>query len=258
MENKKTAIVLAAAGRAETPGIQALQQELSQVFPGMAIYLLEAERAGAAELLCRQLAEQGVEQIQVQPVYLLEGIGWQRLCKHLPSAAALYGIHAVVGVPLLHSGNDYALLGQLCMQAAEVCKADALVCVGHGTVDNLPYQRLETVMRKSVQSRKYGDISKLQEICVVTLQEWENNRISAKLQEANVKNICLIPLMMAAGKHTREDICGEGRASVKAGLEEAGFSVEIDRMGLTEYPEVRELLIEHLKGIDDKYGNFVH
>jgi sirohydrochlorin cobaltochelatase len=256
-QESKKAILIPWVGKSSCDGLSALRCQVQREYPGIPVELLQIEDEKQVERVCSSLQERGVSRVLVQPAYLLTGLAWRRLREKFPAVAAGYGMCCGIGAPLLYGEGDYKLLGSICVSMAEDMAVDAVVCVGHGTKENVPYTQLAAVMEE-IRSGLSG-------VFVITLQEdWTRSGLIQKLQEKKCKKVCLIPLMMTAGKHTREDICGGMPHSVESRLEQAGFFVVSQAKGLLNIPEVQRLLVNRMKELEKDWeteninGNYMY
>lgn len=65
-----------------------------------------------------------------------------------------------------------------------------------------------------------------------------------KLKAASIKDLLLLPLMIVAGDHARNDMAGEEDDSHKSILEKEGFTVSVYLKGMGENEYVRALLLD--------------
>ena len=55
--------------------------------------------------------------------------------------------------------------------------------------------------------------------------------------------------MIVAGDHAKNDMAGDDQESWFSQFRAAGFETEAVLKGLGEYPDIRNILVEHLKAI---------
>ena len=67
------------------------------------------------------------------------------------------------------------------------------------------------------------------------------------LKKAGYRSVAIIPMVVTAGKHTCQDLTGDGESSWKFRLEQEGFDVIPIAQGLGEYEEIRAVYADHLK-----------
>ena len=68
-----------------------------------------------------------------------------------------------------------------------------------------------------------------------------------ELSLQNCRKVHLVPLLLTAGVHTREDMAGEEPVSLRSLLEREGFAVSWSMRGLGEIPAIREMYIRRVK-----------
>ena len=61
----------------------------------------------------------------------------------------------------------------------------------------------------------------------------------------HASKVFLAPLMVVAGDHAINDLCGEEEDSWKSCFEQAGYQTEPILKGLGEYPVFRRIYLEH-------------
>jgi len=69
------------------------------------------------------------------------------------------------------------------------------------------------------------------------------------IKENEIKEVMLAPLMLVAGDHVKNDMCGEQENSWKSILKSQGIKVEVYLHGLGELPKFQEIYLRHLKEI---------
>jgi len=67
------------------------------------------------------------------------------------------------------------------------------------------------------------------------------------LLAGNRRKVHLVPLLLVAGDHSKNDMAGEKPESLRRQLEQAGFQVTWSLQGLGELPEVREKLVSRAR-----------
>ena len=74
----------------------------------------------------------------------------------------------------------------------------------------------------------------------------ELKNVMAKLEIAEKKKIALMPFMLVAGDHAKNDMAGE-EDSWKTELEDAGYAVRVILKGLGEFEGIRKIFLEHIE-----------
>lgn len=74
----------------------------------------------------------------------------------------------------------------------------------------------------------------------------ELKNVMAKLKIAGKKKVALMPFMLVAGDHAKNDMAGE-EDSWKSELEEEGYEVRAILKGLGEFAGIRKIFLEHIE-----------
>ena len=74
----------------------------------------------------------------------------------------------------------------------------------------------------------------------------ELKNVMAKLKIAEKKKVALMPFMLVAGDHAKNDMAGD-EDSWKSGLEEEGYEVRVILKGLGEFEGIRKIFLEHIE-----------
>jgi sirohydrochlorin cobaltochelatase len=116
---------------------------------------------------------------------------------------------------------------------------EAVVLVGHGTDHPSwsTYLTLENILRQVHRPGIY--------VGVVEGYPGQEQVIEAVVK-TGVKKVRLIPLMLVAGVHFIEDLCGD-EDSWKAAFEAAGLEVHVESAGIGTKREVVQIFIDHIR-----------
>lgn len=202
-------------------------------------------RAYTSRMIVRKLREQGQEiELETEAIARLLQAGYDPLClasthiipgEEYELAASAAG-SLKLSEPLLWSEEDLdwmaGLLGGLAREEGR-----PLIMMGHGTehaADGI-YARLRERLPK-------GEVFLA---CVEGAHTLDS--ILDGLKGLPEKRVSLMPLMLVAGDHARNDLAGDGPDSWKSILESHGFETSCVLKGLGEYPGIRKLYIRHAK-----------
>ena len=195
------------------------------------------------------LAEQGVTDVRIQPLHVLQGEEYTELERaillHVKKNHAFR--HVYLGRPLMESREDAVCVANALRKrtAAKRTDGEALVLMGHGQEHGRAGLSFEgaratfteidpTIFMATVEGQRDFD----------TLQE--------ELKRNNIQKVLLRPLMVVAGDHARNDLGGDDEDSWASKLRKQGFEVAVDLEGLGSLPEIDELYIQHaLSSRDD-------
>ena len=234
--------------------IAAIEADLAAAFPdrdlfraftsGMVIRRLR-ERDGietdnVSEALERLLAL-GYEDVVLQSTHVMNG---DERDKMVAQAAPYAGRFArlAVGAPLLTETEDYLSVARALMERMPPRREDtALVYMGHGSEHyaNAVYALLEYVLhdlgRRDVRIGTVEGYPGFEEVC-------------RRLAEApRAERVVLLPLMVVAGDHAKNDLAGEEPDSWRRRLEAMGLRVEWVLEGLGENPAIRSVFVRHAR-----------
>lgn len=144
-----------------------------------------------------------------------------------------------VGNPLLTSVDDYKKSIHAMMAEVTLEEGEALILMGHGTDHhaNSAYPTLEYTFH----SLGYN------QVLVGTVEGFPDLRnVMTKLEISGIRKVTLMPFMVVAGDHAKNDMAGEDD-SWKAELEDAGYEVKALIRGLGEMKGIRNIFVEHIE-----------
>ena len=181
----------------------------------------------------------GTERVYLLPTHLLPGYEYDAIVETAERFRPRFD-QLKLSRPLLGDTEMVRALAQVEMEQLPQMEGEAVLLVGHGTAHpgNLVYAALQGVF--SLAGRE--------DILVGTLEGWpELEDLLPRLRRRSVERVRLVPLLLTAGTHVREDLVGTGPDSWKNRLERAGFSVELKLEGLGRLPQVQALYTHRLQ-----------
>lgn len=186
-------------------------------------------------ILFTQLMAQGYDKITCLSTHVIPGVEYERLCR---DAAQFPCVN--VAKPLLWSESDYTISVHAVMQSIPPRRdSEALVLMGHGTEHfaNAAYCELERKFR----TEGYTNVH------VGTVDGYPTlESIIPQLQASGTKKIMLMPFMIVAGDHARNDLSGDDSNSWKSRLESLGMETRTVLKGLGEIPAIADKFAGHL------------
>lgn len=186
--------------------------------------------------LFTQLVEQGYDSIFCLSTHVIPGIEYDML---LTDAAQFPCVN--VAKPLLWSESDYDACVKAVMENIPPRRdSEALVLMGHGTEHfaNAAYCQLERKFR----TEGYANVH------VGTVEGYPSlDSILPQLQADGTRRVMLMPFMIVAGDHARNDLSGDGEDSWKSQLEAHGMETRTVLRGLGEIPAIAEQFAAHLE-----------
>ena len=144
-----------------------------------------------------------------------------------------------MGKPLLSSVEDYKKSIHAVMAETELRDGEMLILMGHGTDHhaNSAYPTLEYTFHALGYNQ----------VLVGTVESFpELKNVMAKLKIAEKNKVALMPFMLVAGDHAKNDMAGD-EDSWKSELEEEGYEVRVILKGLGEFEGIRKIFLEHIE-----------
>lgn len=183
----------------------------------------------------QKLEASGFTHVKVQPTLLLPGEEFDKL-----HAAVLHSAGEMtvsMGLPLLWEDQDIAALAQAVKAAYPLPEDTILLAMGHGTshTADAVYTRLRRAMNALGM-----------ELCTV---EGSIDFEAAKeaLLAQSKRKVHLVPLLLVAGDHSKNDMAGSKPDSLKSILTTAGFEVTFSLRGLGELDAVRKMICKRVE-----------
>lgn len=187
-----------------------------------------------------RLAQEGVERVIVQPTHIINGIENDRMMEDIMEYMDRFQ-KIKVGKPVLSSVDDYKKAIHAVMAEVDVAEDEMLVLMGHGTEHhaNSAYPTLEYTFH----ALGY------QQVLVGTVESFpELKNVMTKLRISGKKKVLLMPFMIVAGDHAKNDMAGE-EDSWMSELKEEGYEVRAIIKGLGEMEGIQNLILEHIEDV---------
>jgi sirohydrochlorin cobaltochelatase len=172
----------------------------------------------------------------VQSIHLICGNEFNRLVEEIQHVP----IRTSVGLPLLHSPEDYDRVAAGMVDLLPELKEECVIIVGHGT--DHPMWAAYIAFEHKLQEWYGRDIH-------VGMIENEDSceRIVHAVKESGKRKALLIPFMLVAGVHFKEDLVGNGEDSWKNRIEREGIEVRAIDKGFGFYRPIVEIFIDHIE-----------
>ena len=228
---------------AEESCIRPVVNALREAFPDR-----EVRRGWTSRIIVHRLRDRGIEvdsetealarlrgegfgDIAVASTHIIPGQEYDRL---LAAAEPLK-----VSEPLLSSDDDLRWMAGL-LDGIAAQEGRTLLVMGHGTEHraNAAYARLRGMLSQRVKLA-----------CVEGELGLEG--IMDDLAVVPGRRLTLMPLMLVAGDHAKNDLAGDGD-SWKTRLEAAGFDISLRLQGLGALPEVQQSIVQKVRAIIEK------
>ncbi|HEY8890066.1 MAG TPA: sirohydrochlorin cobaltochelatase [Clostridium sp.] len=202
-----------------------------------------------------KLQNEGYNEVIVQPLHVIPGVEFDyvnNVVNQYKKAKTFESI--VVGRPLIcfkgeEDGvpDDYSIM--LDSLSNQLPQNDTVILMGHGTnhIANAVYCCFESVLRDR------GFIN----VHVATVEGYPTlDRVIPNVKAQGSKEVTLMPLLLVAGDHAKNDMAGDTEDSWKSILEAEGFKVNIYLHGLGENIGVQDIYIQHIHDvINEKFKN---
>ena len=187
-----------------------------------------------------RLAEEGFQQVFVQPTHVINGIENEQMIR---DALAFESRFETIrfGAPLITSEEDSCqVIEALIEEMGQVPSDTALVYMGHGTTHyaNTVYAALDYRMKDMGYSNVF----------LGTVEAYPSlDTMKKRLKEGGYEKVILAPFMIVAGDHARHDMASDREDSWKYCLEKEGYKITCVLKGLGEYPGIQNLFIKHIE-----------
>ena len=226
--------------------IRAVENDLAAAFPEAALYRAFTSRivrsrlkskydihVDSVEEALERMKRDGVQRVTVLPTLLIPGEEYDLLRSDVLLHAGELEIS--MGLPLLWDDGDLDAMIAVLERSYPVDGDTVLLAMGHGSAhaSNCLYQRLAEKM-----SARGGSIA----LCTVEGKP-DFDDAAAQLKTLGKRRVHLVPMLLVAGDHSKNDMAGEEPDSLRRILERAGFEVSWTLRGLGEIPEVREMYV---------------
>ena len=252
----KTAILVVSFGTTHldtlAKTIQVVEEDLQSAFPEAQVYRAFTSKivrsrlkskygmaVDSVEEALERMKRDGAQRVVVQPTLLIPGEEYDRLRSKVLLHAG--DLEIAMGRPLLWDDRDLDAMIQILQQACPVDGDTVLLAMGHGTEheSNCLYVRLAEKMGKSGGSMA---------LCTVEGKpDFEDAVDELKKQEK--RKVHLVPLLLVAGDHSKNDMAGEEPDSLRGMLEREGFAVSWSLQGLGEVPAIRNRFVSSVRVI---------
>lgn len=186
------------------------------------------------------LIENGYEEAFVQPTHIISGKEFDKMISML--APYQDKLHIEVGKPLLTEKKDYEDTCRIVMDEVPqpLPSGEAFVLMGHGTDHhaNGAYSQFEDMLKElGYESAFVGTVEGTPDLLDVI----------RRLHLRKIDKVYLMPLMVVAGDHARNDLAGDKEDSWESILKAEGFKTEVILKGLGEIDAIADLFVDHLK-----------
>ncbi|KUI98232.1 sirohydrochlorin cobaltochelatase [Vibrio sp. MEBiC08052] len=234
--------------------IAACEQALANAFPDRDFF-----RAFTSSMIIKKLSQRdgmdiahprealaalkraGYRDVLIQSLHIINGDEYEKIVREVAHCRHQFE-RIEVGVPLLSDCDDYQrLIDAIEYQSPPLAADERLVLMGHGTTHHAfsAYACLDHMMQAHQRPFIVGAVESYPGI----------ETVISRLQQAQVRKVYLMPLMLVAGDHAIHDMASDDPDSWKVLIEQAGIAAEPIVQGLGENPLIRQLFIDHLTAV---------
>jgi sirohydrochlorin cobaltochelatase len=200
-----------------------------------------------------KLRLEGYEEVVVQPLYLISG-GEYDYVRNIVDTFREEGAFKkiLLGRPALYfnTGDNAAEDFEIFIDSvSEILKyKGTIVMMGHG-IDH-PANECYTYLQSVFTHKGYSNIY------IGTLEGYPSiNQIIERLNNDKVKEVTIVPLMLAAGNHVKNDMAGDHKDSWKNLLNSHGIKTNLFVQGLGEIAKFQDIYLQHIKdAMEGKYS----
>lgn len=189
----------------------------------------------------RQMAEDGIKDVIIQPTHMMNGGEYDKLMEQCRTVWDQFE-GCRVGAPLLTDAGDFEQLAEAITKATEAYDdgQTAICFMGHGTNadSNTVYTDLQNTLQRAGHDHHY--------IGTVEAAPSLEDLLAAVKAESIYKRVVLQPLMVVAGDHAINDMACDEEDSWKSTFAAAGYDVHCILEGLGENPDIQQMYVRHV------------
>lgn len=199
-----------------------------------------------------QLKLNGYEEVIIQPLHIIPGEEFDYIkgisqrynqdFKTIKVGRPIFFYQGTEEVP-----QDYTLFIESIKEIIE--NEESVVLFGHGTAhaSNAVYGMLQTVL----EDEGYENVF------VATVEGYPSiDSALRRMKKRSVKKTKLVPLLLVAGDHAKNDMASDEDDSLKSILQKEGIEVSLHLHGLGEVDKFDDLYINRIYDtIEDRYSN---
>lgn len=186
------------------------------------------------------MEKNGITQVLVQATHVLHGTEYEQMIEDLQTFKSRFQ-EIKVGAPLLHETKDHEIVVETIGTYLKTCNLlenTGVILMGHGTEHyvNPAYCGMDYMF-------KY---KKFTNVHVATVEAFPSiEDVVEDIRKYAYQNIFLLPFMIVAGDHAKNDMAGEEEDSFYQIMKKEGYKVSYELRGLGEYQPIRALFVQH-------------
>lgn len=224
-------------------------REMRRAFGSKFIIKKLASRDGVkidtiAEAL-ESFAKDGFTDVLVQPTFIIPGTEYDWLLEAcIPFKNRFEKLS--VGKPFIFGHEDYEAMIEAIPAAFYPARPDAaLILMGHGSEHfaNAAYPALEHILLHKGQENVF----------VATVEGYPSfEQVRQQILKKGIKTVTMLPLMLVAGDHAKNDMAGDDEDSWKSILTADGLQVNCVLKGLGCLESVQRHFADHAKAAEEE------
>ena len=186
------------------------------------------------------MEKNGITEVIVQPTHVLHGIEYEQMIEDLMKFKTRF--HELkVGAPLLHDTKDCEVVVDTVGNYLKNCNLSensGVILMGHGTQHyvNPTYAGVDYMFKQ----RGFTNVH------VATVEAFPSiEDVIEIIRKYSYRHIFLLPFMIVAGDHAKNDMASAKEGSFYSKLKDEGYKVTHELKGLGEYQPLRELFLMH-------------
>ena len=188
-----------------------------------------------------KLVMENYEEVICQPTHILKGREYDKILGILENYKGRIP-RLKLGDPLLVSEEDYRKTAEIMMAVSKEARSEneATVIMGHGTEHqaNEAYHKMNELLHEMGFDRAF----------VGTVEGTPSlDDVLDELDRRHLKKAFLMPMLVVAGLHVREDLAGDKEDSWKSRFHARGIETDILLKGLGEIDEIAQVYADHIR-----------
>ncbi len=197
----------------------------------------------------QRLADAGYQDVLIQSTHVTPGVEFLRVQAAIRAFQGRFA-RVALGRPLIYfqggesrgreMPDDYEpVLAAYDAMLPATSPEHAVVLFGHGTAHpaNAIYAALQCRFRDRGQNVLVGTVDAYPEL----------DDVRRQLRGTPVRRVTLVPMMVVAGDHVKNDMAGEEADSWRRVLEADGYDVDVVLKGLGEMSAFQEIFVQHAR-----------
>lgn len=238
--------------------IENVEKAIAKVYPEHDFY-----RAFTSEMILKKLKDKGTKimspkeavellkmkeysEVMIFPSHVIPGFEYDKL-KNLCETEKASFDELYLGKPLILNMTDLLEVAETLDSKwrKQIPAENAIIYMGHGTkhTANFIYPALQTAFLQMGRKKSY----------VATVEGWPELKDAVTLMKNDkVSRVDVVPFLLTAGDHVRNDMAGDDENSWKNILIREGFEVTCHVTGMGEIPEILKLYEKHAEIIKTK------